>query len=78
MLVLHVRADGECEEVYYGPFAPVRAASRYSARDNKDMIAVSKLRTLKKVLDVEGVKAAEIVAEVIPPDPLPTPSEQEE
>ncbi|CAN5267788.1 hypothetical protein BH10PSE9_BH10PSE9_10620 [soil metagenome] len=78
MLVLHVDSSGECEEVYYGPFAPVKAASRYSARDNKDMIAVSKLRTLKKILDAGGAKAAEIVAETIPADPLPTPASQEE
>src|SRR5260221_12836080 len=45
MLVLHVEANGEFNEVYFGPFATVKAASRYSARDNKDMIAVSKLRT---------------------------------
>ena len=48
MLVLYVRANGEWEEVYYGPFAAVEARSRYSARDNKRMIAVSTLRGLKQ------------------------------
>jgi hypothetical protein len=47
LLVIHVRDNGEWEEVYYGPFAPVKAASRYSARDNKSMIAVPKLKSLK-------------------------------
>ena len=51
MLVLHVQASGEWEEVYYGPFAPVKAASRHSARDNKDMIAISKLRAMKAALN---------------------------
>src|SRR4029079_1867602 len=63
MLVLHVQPSGECEEVYFGPFAPVKTASRYSARDNKDMIAISKLRVLKQVLQAQGVAAAEAVAE---------------
>src|SRR5215470_13014815 len=30
MLVLHVQSDGEWEEIYFGPFAPVKAASRHS------------------------------------------------
>lgn len=58
MLVLHVSLTGECEEVYYGPFAPVKAASRFSARDNKQMIAVSKLRAMKAALETGGVAAA--------------------
>lgn len=53
LLVLHVRATGEWEEVYFGPFGPVKAAARYSSRDNKDMIAISKLRTLNRNLTAD-------------------------
>ena len=56
MLVLHIQENGEWDEIYYGPFETVKAASRYSARDNKDMIAVSKLRTLKPTLVVPSVQ----------------------
>ena len=73
ILVLHVHADGECEELYFGPFAPVKAASRHSGRDNKDMIAVSKLKAMRQVLNSEGVDAAVRVAAQIPDDkPLVT------
>lgn len=44
MLVIKVDTDGTWEQVYYGPFAQVKAVSRYSARDNKYMVAI---RTLK-------------------------------
>jgi hypothetical protein len=47
LLVIHVRANGEWEEIYYGPFEPVKAASRYSARDNKSMIAIQNLKAIK-------------------------------
>lgn len=47
MLVLHVKPNGDWEEVYFGSFKPVKDASRYSARDNKHMIALPKLRQLK-------------------------------
>lgn len=78
LLVLHVEANGEFEELYYGPFAPVLAASRHSTRDNKEMIAVSKLRELKRVLDTAGEVAAEHVAETMPADPVPPPVAVEE
>jgi uncharacterized protein DUF6998 len=68
MLVLHVKANGEWEEVYYGPFAPVKAASRHSARDNKEMIAVTKLRAMQKILATEGAETAVLVAAKIPDD----------
>jgi len=55
MLVLHIKTNGDWEEIYYGPFASVKAASRYSARDNKDMIAVSKL--LQRITDTQGANA---------------------
>ncbi|MDI9239455.1 hypothetical protein QLQ15_11125 [Lysobacter sp. LF1] len=46
LLVLGVKHDGSWEEIYYGPYAPVKAAARFSARDNKHMVAVGRLRAL--------------------------------
>ena len=48
ILVLHVDVNGDWEEVYYGDFELVKNESRYSARDNKHMIAISKLRNLQE------------------------------
>ena len=62
LLVLHVLPNGEWEEIYFGPFAPVKAASRYSRRDNKDMITVSKLRIVKRKLQETGSDSAGVVA----------------
>ncbi len=47
MLVIGVKPDGSWEQIYFGGFASVKAAARYSARDNKHMIAVSKLKALQ-------------------------------
>jgi hypothetical protein len=66
MLVLHVQTSGEWEEIYFGPFGAVKAASRYSARDNKEMIAISKLRTMRDVLETQGAKMAESLAKRTP------------
>lgn len=55
MLVLHVTTDGEWEEIYYGPFDQVKAASRRSDRDNKDMIAISKLRAMKVAQNAQPI-----------------------
>jgi hypothetical protein len=52
MLVIHVDDSGEFEEIYYGDFAPVKNASNFSKRDNKSTITISKLRKLKRELDV--------------------------
>jgi hypothetical protein len=49
MLVLHVTESGDYSVVYYGPFQPILDESRRSERDNKNMIAVTKLRRLQKV-----------------------------
>jgi hypothetical protein len=46
MLVLHVDVNGDWEEVYFGDFDVVKNECRYAARDNKHMIAISKLRKL--------------------------------
>lgn len=48
MLVVGVKDDGSWEEIYYGPFQSVKDASRFSARDNKQMIAITKLCKLNK------------------------------
>jgi hypothetical protein len=52
MLVLHVKPDGEWEEVYFGPFAVVRGIARYSTRDNKHMVSIAKLRAISKAVSV--------------------------
>lgn len=75
LLVLHVRVDGEFEEVYFGPFASVKKASRYSARDNKQMIAVAKLRAMRKALLQSGPEAAELAAELTPDDLSKSPED---
>lgn len=49
LLVVKVEADGDWGEIYYGPFAEVKAVARYSARDNKHMVAISKLKALVRV-----------------------------
>ena len=46
LLVIHVKDNGDWEEVYFGSFAAVKAIARYSSRDNKHMVAMSKLRAL--------------------------------
>lgn len=47
MLVIKVTTNGAWDEVYYGPFDRVRSIARYSARDNKFMVAISALKGLK-------------------------------
>lgn len=47
ILVIKVKDDGSWEELYYGDFNEVKKLSRYSSRDNKHMLAISKLRTLR-------------------------------
>ena len=51
MLVVSVADDGEFEEIYYGDFKLVKENSRYSARDNKNTITISKLKKLKNSKD---------------------------
>ena len=46
MLVIKVDTEGEWEEVYYGSFAKVAELARYSARDNKHTLTISKLKRL--------------------------------
>lgn len=46
LLVIGVSEDGSWREIYFGDFIRVKEASRYSARDNKHMIAISKLKSV--------------------------------
>ena len=46
LLVLGIKEDGSWHELYFGPYAAVKEQARFSARDNKHMIAVSKLKGL--------------------------------
>ena len=48
MLVIHVKADGEWEEIYFGNFQKVDENSNFSKRDNKHTIPISKLKLLQK------------------------------
>lgn len=48
LLVLKVEANGQWNEVYYGSFARAKALARYSARDNKHMVAVRQLVAMNK------------------------------
>lgn len=50
MLVIKVDTEGEWEEIYYGPFSKVAEQARYSARDNKHTLTISKLRRLAEEL----------------------------
>jgi hypothetical protein len=46
MLVISIDELGNWDEIYFGDFEPVLQNARYAARDNKYMIAVTKLKTL--------------------------------
>ena len=48
MLVIGINDDEGWHEVYFGPFDTVVQASRFSAPDNKRMIAKSKLAKLNR------------------------------
>lgn len=45
--MLKVDDDGDWEELYFGDFDRVREIASYSARDNKYMITLSKLKKLR-------------------------------
>jgi hypothetical protein len=47
LLCLKIDLNGDWVEIYYGDFQPVKEASRHSARDNKNMIAVTALTRIK-------------------------------
>ena len=75
MLVLHVQSNGEWEEVYFGPFSTVKAASRYSARDNKQMIAISRLRALMALQATAGPAEAIEMVKQLPESPVASAEE---
>ena len=54
MLVIHVHSGGKFEELYYGDYQVVKDSSRYSARDNKQSISISKLKKLTLQKEVEA------------------------
>lgn len=59
LLVIKVEPNGQWNEVYYGPFARAKELARYSARDNKHMVAIRQLVALDAV---DGV--------TVPPEPI--------
>ncbi|GMO20783.1 DUF6998 domain-containing protein [Bradyrhizobium sp. TM233] len=48
LLCLKIDLNGDWTEIFYGDFALVRQAARYSARDNKHMVAVTALQKIAK------------------------------
>lgn len=46
LLVLSINKRGTFDEIYFGPFEPVRKVATYSTRDSKWMISVKKLRAM--------------------------------
>ena len=46
ILVIHVEEDGSWDEIYFGDHELVEKNSTFSARDNKRMISITKLKTL--------------------------------
>ena len=50
MLVIGVNEDGSWYEIYYGSFQQIKKDANYSERDNKYMVAISKLKKLRPLL----------------------------
>lgn len=48
LLCLKINDSGDWAELYYGDFALVRLAARYSARDNKHMVPINALIKIAK------------------------------
>ena len=48
MLVIHVEEDGSWNEIYFGNYDLVEKNSTFSARDNKRMISILKLKRLQE------------------------------
>jgi hypothetical protein len=49
LLCLKIDLNGDWTEIYYGDFGLVKAAARYSARDNKHMVPISALLKIAKL-----------------------------
>jgi hypothetical protein len=65
LLCLKIDLNGDWTEIYYGDFALVKQAARYSARDNKHMVPISALLKIAKAGYVlpEVLPTAEIAAD---------------
>lgn len=48
LLCLKIDLNGDWTEIYYGDFGLVKQAARYSARDNKHMVAITALQKIVK------------------------------
>ena len=48
MLVIHVEENGNWNEIYFGDYDLVEKNSTFSARDNKRMIPILKLKRLQE------------------------------
>lgn len=49
LLCLKIADNGNWEELYFGPFASVKEKARFSARDNKPMVPLTLLKTLRAI-----------------------------
>jgi hypothetical protein len=69
LLCLKIDLNGDWTEIYYGDFALVKQAARYSARDNKHMVPVSALLKIAKSGYVlpEVLSVAEVAADAAEP-----------
>jgi hypothetical protein len=69
LLCLKIDLNGDWTEIYYGDFGLVKAAARYSARDNKHMVPVTALLKIAKAGYVmpEILPIAEIAADTSEP-----------
>jgi hypothetical protein len=65
LLCLKIDLNGDWTEIYYGDFALVKQAARYSARDNKHMVPINALLKIAKAGYVlpEVLPIAEIAAD---------------
>ncbi|WP_166299110.1 DUF6998 domain-containing protein [Bradyrhizobium sp. 2S1] len=48
LLCLKIDLNGDWTELYYGDFKLVKQVARYSARDNKSMVAVTVLTRIRR------------------------------
>jgi hypothetical protein len=67
LLVLKVEVNGQWNEVYYGPFAAAKERARYSARDNKHMLAVRHLVALNQADGITVPPEAIHINPAVPP-----------
>jgi hypothetical protein len=68
LLVLKVEVNGQWNEIYYGSFPKAKTLARYSARDNKHMVAIRQLIALNQA-DGVTVPPETVHAEPALPNP---------